>query len=326
MAIDVTYTNGVIAAREKYLLKDKIFRLCELSAEDAFRALIESGYGNGVAVGSDVYAFEELIKAEEESLDKFIREYAPNQSDKGYLLSPRDFHNAKALLKAAYLNTDSEKMLAPQGEIEISLLAASVKEKDFSSLEKVNSLLKRACEETVSMMENETVSGAEIGRIFERAAYEHYATLAKRNATLKKLLSHRVDTTNILTAFRADEETQAQKEYLSGGKLTKKQLSALFSQNEDEVIAAFKGTDYQDFVADCLETRRKGLPYSNAEKIRDSYEMAFFSKIKYELKNNQPFLYYVYRRRIENANVRILFVCLLAGLSEGEIKRRLRTV
>ncbi len=326
MAIDVTYTNGVIAAREKYLLKDKIFRLCELSAEDAFRALIESGYGNAVAVGSDVYAFEELINAEEESLDAFIREYAPNKSDKSYLLSPRDFHNAKALLKAAYLNTDADKMLAPKGEVEISLLLNCVKEKDFTPLASVNEILKKACEDTLSLMESESVSGAEIGRIFEKAAYKHYATLAKRNATLKKLLSHRVDMTNILTALRAESEEQAQKEYLSGGKLTKKQLSTLFSQNEDEILATFKGTDYQEFITDCLESRRKGLPYSNAEKIRDSYETAFFSKIKYELKNNQPFLYYVYRRRIENANVRILFVCLLAGLSEGEIKRRLRTV
>jgi hypothetical protein len=91
MAIDVTYTNGVIAAREKYLLKDKIFRLCELTAEDAFRSLVESGYGSGTVVTSDPYAFEELIKAEEENVDKFIREYAPSKEDRAYLLAPRDF-------------------------------------------------------------------------------------------------------------------------------------------------------------------------------------------------------------------------------------------
>ena len=56
------------------------------------------------------------------------------------------------------------------------------------------------------------------------------------------------------------------------------------------------------------------------------FSPSFFSRIKYELKNTQPFLYYVYRRRIENANVRILFVCLLAGLSETDIKKRLRSV
>lgn len=46
MGKDVIYTNGVIAAREKYLLKEKLLRLCEGKVEDAFRILLESGYGS----------------------------------------------------------------------------------------------------------------------------------------------------------------------------------------------------------------------------------------------------------------------------------------
>ena len=91
--LDTAYTNGVIAAREKYLLKDKLYRLCELTAEDAFRALIESGFGAG-ALAESVYEYEKLIAAEEASLDGFVREYAPSPAEKAYLLSPRDFHNA----------------------------------------------------------------------------------------------------------------------------------------------------------------------------------------------------------------------------------------
>ena len=146
MAIDVTYTNGVIAAREKYLLKDKIFRLAEMTAEDAFRSLVESGYGSGV-VGADLYAFERLIEAEEESLDAFIREYAPSKTELKYLLSPRDFHNAKALLKAAYLETEVDKMLAPEGEISVAVLSSCVKNGEFSPLEEVNPALKKVCED-----------------------------------------------------------------------------------------------------------------------------------------------------------------------------------
>jgi vacuolar-type H+-ATPase subunit C/Vma6 len=324
MAIDVTYTNGVIAAREKYLLKEKIFRLCELTAEDAFRSLVESGYGNAAVVSADPYAFEELIKAEEESVDKFIREYAPSKEDRAYLLSPRDFHNAKALLKAEYLASNVENMLAPEGEIAISVLSDCVKNRDFSALETLNMFLKKACEETSKLMDEGAVTGSQIGEIFEKFAYEYYATLTRRNKTLKKLLAYRVDATNILTAFRAGEQEVAEQKYLTGGKLDKKTLSALFL-SEEEGVSAFSKTEFGEIVEACYEAKRKGHPYSNAEKLRDGYELFFFSKIKYELQRNQPFLYYVFRRRIENANVRILFVCLLAGLSEGEIKRRLRT-
>ena len=65
---------------------------------------------------------------------------------------------------------------------------------------------------------------------------------------------------------------------------------------------------------------------TQAEKIRDGYDLAQFEKRKYELEKSEPFLYYIYRRKIENENIRIVFVCLLAGLSENEIKRRLRGV
>ena len=55
-----------------------------------------------------------------------------------------------------------------------------------------------------------------------------------------------------------------------------------------------------------------------------SYVDSYFEKKKYELEKSEPFLYYIYRRKTESANVRIIFVCLLAGLSEQEIKARIR--
>jgi hypothetical protein len=65
--IDVTYTTGVIAAREKYLLKDKIYRLCELSEREAFRMLVESGFGGGAETAIDSVDYEKLIAVEEEN-------------------------------------------------------------------------------------------------------------------------------------------------------------------------------------------------------------------------------------------------------------------
>ncbi|MDE6274801.1 MAG: V-type ATPase subunit, partial [Clostridiales bacterium] len=88
----------------------------------------------------------------------------------------------------------------------------------------------------------------------------------------------------------------------------------------------YRSTPYYDFVKKCIADRSAGLPLTTAERICESYETEYFTAKKYELKKSQPFLYYVFRRRAENANVRILFVCLLAGMQEGEIKRRLRAI
>ena len=324
MAKDLLYTGGVIAAVEKYLLKDKISKLCEVSAEEALRTLTESGFGKGVEVAS-VYDYEKLVAADEADIDAFIHEYAPSRAEAEYLLSPRDFHNAKALLKAYYLKLDVEKMLAPEGLISVNEIYDCIKQGDYGSLGDVG----KALEEAAALFGEEgnaEASGAEIGAIFEKAQYAHFAHIFKKNQRLKILLAAKADMTNILSALRSPDAEVAAKYYVEGGKLSEKQLSALFDEDLDKAENCLNSTPYAEFVKKCFADKKAGLPLTSAERLAESYEGEYFSAKKYELQKNQPFLYYVFRRRTENANVRILMACLLAGMNENEIKRRLRTV
>lgn len=319
------YTNGVIATREKYLLKDKILKLCDSGAEEAFRAVSESGFGKGAEAAS-VYEYEKLVSADEAAIDGFIREYAPSRAEAVYLLSPRDFHNAKAAVKARFLNLDAEQMLAPNGLIPAEVVVNCVNSGEYAPL---GDVLGEAVKEAVSLFSGEhegDVSGAEIGNIFEKALYRHLHESCARNGLLKKLLTAKADMTNILTALRSGNEESAAKSYVMGGKLTEQQLASLFHEDGEKALKAFKGTPYYDFVKKCIADRAAGLPLTTAERICESYETEYFTAKKYDLQKNQPFLYYVFRRRAENANVRILFVCLLAGMKESEIKRRLRAI
>ena len=320
---DTTYTNGVIAAREKYLLKDKIFRLCEMDAQDAFRALLESGFGGGAEGATGVHDYENLITAEENSLDAFIREYAPSKAESIFLLSPRDFHNAKAFVKASYLGVDPTRMLAPQGLVEIAKHSACIENKNFAELKKTNAALCRAIEDAISSLE-EAPSGAKVGEIFEKALYGYLAETVKFKPIFKKLLTQKADMTNILTALRCGEKEIAKEKYLPAGKLSKEKLDELFLEDKEKAVRAFADTPYLDFVKLCFEDKEKGLPMTAAEKLLGSLETEYFAARKYDLVKNEPFLYYVYRRRTENANVRIVFACLLAGQTEYEIKKRLR--
>ena len=325
MAKDVIYTNGIIAVKENSLLKDKIFKLCEGSAEDAFRALIECGFGKGAEVDS-LYDFEKLLQADESDLDAFIREYAPDEAVAAYLLSPRDFHNAKALVKAEYLNIKVDDMLAPKGLIEPSQIAECIKNKAYSGVnEYLAKAIKEACELFGSEEGNAQVSGAEVGIIFDKALYEHFSKACSKNSFLKKVVAAKADMTNILTALRSQTPEYASSFYLSGGKLSNETLLKLFNEDVEKAERALDGTDYKDFAKTCFAQKNAGQPLTEGEKILESFETDLLSKNKYELKRTQPFLYYVFRRRAENANVRILFVCLLAGMNENDLKKRLRS-
>ncbi len=324
MAKSIDYVNGVIAAKEVSLLGGKIIKLCEISAEEAFRAVIESGFGKG-AEASDVYGYENILYADEKDTDGFIREYSPSDAERAYFLSPRDFHNAKALLKARYLAADADKMLAPEGLFSAEEISRCIKEEDYLPLGRDLAEALKTASGLFNSGDGE-VSGAEVGAVFENALYKHLFSVCAKNSTLKKLLVKKADMTNIITALRSASTEYAEKNYVYGGKLKKEQLEKLFSEDSEKAATSLDGTDYAEFARICLEDKFKGLPLTRAEIIRDDSEIDFLAERKYELKRTQPFLYYVLRRRAENSNLRILFVCLLAGMDENFIKKRMRAI
>ena len=127
-----------------------------------------------------------------------------------------------------------------------------------------------------------------------------------------------------MIAFRCGDKELATDKYLPCGSLSAKDLDGLFEVESDKILRAFENSVYKAFVKLCLEAKEKGLPMTEAEKYADGYETEYFFKKKFDLRKNEPFLYYVYRRKTECSNVRIVFACLLAGLSEYDVKKRLR--
>lgn len=322
MARDVTYTNGVIAVREKFLLGGRISKLCEGDAEEALRTLTECGFGKGAEVSS-VFDYEKLVTADEQAIDEFIREYSPSRAVTEYLLCGRDFHNAKALIKAEYLGLGVEKMLAPDGLIASEKILAFIRGGEVNL---GNSELEGAIAQAAELLSGDGASGAEVGIIFDRARFAHLRSVCASDRLLSKFIAVRADMTNILTALRSESAEYAEKCFVGGGKIKTETLLKLFDGEKDKNLKIFDGTPYGGFAENCLQAITYSKPLTQAERIAESYEAEYFSANRYDLKRAQPFLYYVFRRRAENANVRILFVCLLAGMRENEIKNRLRAV
>ena len=326
MSKDAVYTGGVIAVKENVLLKDKIFKLCETDAEEALRVITESGFGKGAEVDS-AYGFETLIAAEERDLDEFVREYAPNTAVSAYIFAPRDFHNMKSLIKARNLGESAESMLAPEGAYTVKLLSECIEKADFSPLDKeLASAAETVCGAGNDEGNTVVLSGSETGMIFEKAFFRYLARVCKRSGFLKKLIAKKADMLNILTALRSGSPEFAAKNFVDGGKLSRKRLEKLFGDDRERAARSFADTPYHAFVKVCFSAIEKGLPFTEAERLYESIETIELSKKKYELKNSEPFLYYVFRRHAEIANVRILFVCLLSGMDESGIKNRLRAI
>lgn len=310
---DIHYINGMIAVKERSLLGEKLLRCCEMTAEELLRTVRESGFGGGTAEDG-----EALCVAESAALDDFIRTYAPSRAIAEYLLSPRDFHNAKALCKANLLGTDPARLLAPAGLLPVDKIREAVESGETDGL---GDPLGGAVREVLQAEKGE---GAEIGMIFERALYRRLKKSCKRSGTLKKLLRGKADRTNILTALRAAEPDETL--FVEGGTLGADLLWKLSSLDMVSAKELFVKTPYAGFAALCLEAKEAGRPFAEAERELDSFETEYFRAHRLELEGKEPFLYYVFRRRAEISDVRILFVCVNAGLRPQEIRKRLRAV
>ena len=313
---DSAYVNGVIAVKEKKLLKDKLAKMCASGEEEALRLLRESGFGGG----DPSLGVEELTLADEREIDAFIREYAPSDEAEEYLLSPRDFHNAKAIVKAQYLKCDPAPMLGSDGRYSADELQKIIGAGGNGRLPKE---LDGAIKETEKLLAGENPSGAEVGFLFEKAQFAYLTRVLKKFGACRKLLVRRADMTNLLTCFRAESAEAAKKFLVDGGSLKQEDFSCIF-EGAEATKKRFEKSEYKDFVKKLSLAKEEKKPFTEAEKTLEGFETDFFSEKPYELSGQGNFLYYVFRRRTENENVRIVFVCLKAGLSEAEIKKRLR--
>lgn len=320
--MDCLYTNGVIAVKEKFLLGERLKRLCEGSADEAFRQLTENGFGAGADALSS-HDYEALIAAEERNTDDFIMRYAPSSAVRDYLMLPRDFHNAEALVKSEYLSLDAKKMLAPEGNYPIAVLTNAVQSGDYDKIGELGEMVKQAV--ALFSDEEKKPTGAEVGALFVRGLYRALQRSCRKDRAVSSILARKADMLNLLTAFRSDNAKAAEQMYVAGGKLSEKDLVRVFGDAE-RCERAFARSNYSAFVQACFEARRAGLPYTHAERMAAHCEIDDLSRRRFALNGSEAFLYYVFRRRLECEDVRILFVCLHAGMKEGEIKGRLRSL
>lgn len=315
MYFDTTFTNGVIKSREKYLLGDKIERMADGNLQDAFRTLKESGFGGDTATESFADS-EALIRAEEQFVNAFITEYAPNAYTKAFLLAEYDFHNAEALIKCKFAGASEQKMLGEEGLFTIERLKEAVYSDKLEGLPKQ---LVEAINQTSSDFEEGKANGFTVDCAFKFALFEYLKTQAK-NKKLKLILQNKADSANVSSALRSRDWALCEQMFVEGGKLPKSHIKALCELPIEQI----KSGDFSEDIKAVAEVALKGEPLSQFEKQSDNYAVELLNLTRYDMKGIEPFVLYVLRRRAEIRNVRIVCVSLGAGLTSAQIKNKIR--
>ena len=315
MRYSTVFSNGVIKSREKFLLGDKIARLADSSAEEAFGLLKESGFG-GDAHAENISQAEKMVRAEEVLVNDFIKEYAPDPKTQAFLLAEYDFHNAQAAIRCKYAGADESKIYAPEGNLSVDALKAAAEKGEYSSLPKE---VGDAMRDAAALFEGDKASGLDIDCVFRRRQYEYM----QRNAAskpLKKILSASADAANVSTALRGRDEKLAEKSFLKGGKLSLEDIKTLCSATFQEI----EDGDFPEDVKVAARSAAKGKPLTEFEKNTDDFALILLNETRYDMRGSEPFITYIMRRRAEIRNVRIIAVSLAAGIPSAQIKSKIR--
>lgn len=330
MRYDVAFTNGVIKSRERDLLGGKIEKMAESTPAEALNILKESGFGGGADCDNPSLS-EGLFRTEEERVNDFVREYSTDEKTERFLLADYDFHNAEAFVKSKYFGADEWRIASADGFIPKVTLKECVEKKDYS---KLPAALSAAITECAELYKKGEADGFKVDCAFKRQLFVYLKQNAK-NLELKRILQDRADSANLSSALRCADDNALKQAFVTGGRVPIEEFIRLRTLGEEEILSggAFNKKikqisnslpSFDERVVSAVREKNNGQPLRTFEKQADDYPVELLGLTRYDMKGAQPFIGYVYTRRAEIKNARIVMVCLNAGLDAKQIKERLR--
>lgn len=313
----VLYSNARAVSMEKTLLgEDRLKRMIDGKADDALKILSEVGFGAGDNVRDEIDA---VSTEETAKLSAFIKETAPDEKIAKFFLYPYDFKNAETLIKSKYLKT--EPTFAPSGLFDVKDLKDKIFADDYGSLPK---RMATALFNSDKAFVEGTASGLYINSLFTKALYDELFALNLKNAFLVKILRAKSDLINASIAFRTRDIAAAEKQFVAFGELNADALKSICEDDLDKIREKFRFSSYKEEIFAAADGIEKGEGLKEFEKMSDGYAVKLIKKYRYEQSGDFPFIRYCFYKLADIANVRIVLVGLVGGLSAQEITERLR--
>lgn len=308
----------------KILTKEKLMRIAEVSsAKEAYKALVETGYGSG-EVSTD---FESLIKRELKNAYEYTQKIVPDESAFSLYLLKTDYHNLKILLKLL-LKKESFvcAALKENGTIPIETLKSAVIDKKYSSLpvEMKEALL--SIDRQFSVKEDVSL----IGLYLDAAYAEQLIRIVKdvKENFVKEYIMSYADFVNVLSYIRLRllslGKDILKKVLIKGGKIGERTFFDAFDIAWDSVPIYFARRDYEKSLNTAFEEFKKNGSLYAFEKARDDYLLNIIKKHKNEVFSIAPSISYILAKEREADNIRIIMTAKCNGKDKDFVSDRIK--
>ncbi|MCI8760151.1 MAG: V-type ATPase subunit [Clostridia bacterium] len=259
-----------------------------------------------------------VLKKAEEEVYHLIREIVEENDMLEIFLSRNDYYNVKMILKSRVEGKEYQDKLLNSGTYPTQKIASILENKEYDRLDKK---MKQAIQEAIELYEK-TKMPFIIDAILDKACFGKIKTLANHlnNEFIKKYIEKLIDITNIKTFFRIRkiyyDKFLFEASYIEGGKITLHTFMENFEEEEQSLKYKFIG--FSDTIGQAVEN------YESLDKFCDNYIMSYMKDAKLKSLTIEPILAFIYAKRTEFKNIRIILTGKLNNISAQKIKERLR--
>ncbi len=312
------YAVAKIKVRENRLLSKADFDTLaeEESIERIVSILREKEYDFDMVSRYEDY--EIVLKKAQENMYQLIKEILDEDDIVKIFLSKNDYYNIKLILKSKVQGKDYKQNLVESGVMTKETIAEIMEKEEYERLERYT---RHAIKEAIDLYEK-TKMPFIIDAILDKACFHQMEKLAKKtgNAFILQYIEKLIDITNIKTFFRVrkiyKEASIFEKSYIEGGKI--KITTFMDNLEEEEQNLKYKFMGFSDTIQQAIYN------YESLDKFCDNYIMSYMKKAKIQALTIEPIVAYMYAKKTEFKNIRIIFTGKLNGISPEKIKERLR--
>ena len=322
---DYLAISARVRAMETTLLTaERMERLLEArSDEEVSKLLQDCGYPELDAARPE--AMDAALSQAREELLTDLGDGAPDPRYIDIFKLKYDYHNAKAILKAAAMGTSPDRMLMDMGRIGAAELKTAV---ESGELDKLSGALPAAVAEAKSVLD--TIRDPQLSDIvLDRWMYRDMAQVAEDTGSqfLRGYVETQIDAANLRALIRTLRMGK-NADFLAGvlfesGTMEPAAILAAANHPAGGLNEIYGPTRFAQ-AAEAGEAALKGGSLTEFEKRCDDAVSDYLAGAQMIPFGEAPLLAYLAARETEYTNIRILLMGRAAGLSPEVIRSRLR--
>lgn len=269
-------------------------------------------------------SFEEALGHAQEDLLKELVEIVPDPKVVWIYTMRFTFHNLKALIKAELLDQNFDELFIYDGFYSLEQIKTAIRTGQASGLP--SSLLESIQEVREHFEESNSLQGIDI--ILDRKYLYSQRKIADSidEPELTKEVVSFIDFTNILMVARGIKQKRSRNfmstALSSHGSILKEELLDCVEGDLEQFTNYLKTTSYGEMMETIIQNNIINL--SQLERLCDDYLTSFYETAQTQAFGPLPVLALLNAKAIEIKNLRLIITGKRVGLSEEQIRERMR--